>query len=136
MAITNPKTNSPIIYKGFSTVGAERTRNWSLYNIDLVKRDLQNHFQTRIGERCVRPDWGCRVWDYLFEPLNDSTRAKIVAAAMEVINAEPRVKIINMNVIEYDQGIRIEIVCEYLIIGIVDTMFVNFDKSTTSAWGG
>ena len=84
----------------------------------------------------MRPDWGCRVWDYLFEPLDDANRAKIIAAAMEVIKAEPRVKIINMNVMEYDHGIRIEIICEYLIIGIVDTMFVNFDRATAAAWGG
>ena len=84
----------------------------------------------------MRPDWGCRVWDYLFEPLDDTTRKKIVDAAMEVINADPRVKLINMNVMEYDLGIRIEIICQYLIIDIVDTMFVDFNRSTAMTWGG
>lgn len=82
----------------------------------------------------MRPEWGCRIWDYLFEPLDDTTRGKIVEAGIEVINAEPRVKLITMNVMEYDLGIRTEIVCQYLIIGIVDTMFVNFDRSMATAW--
>ena len=84
----------------------------------------------------MRPDWGCAVWDYLFEPLDDPTRTKVVAAAMEVINAEPRVKLVTLNVMEYDQGIRIEIICQYLVIGVVDTMLVDFDRATVATWGG
>ena len=61
--IIKPKT-----YKGFSTLnsGAE---HYSLYDFELIKQDLLNHFYIRQGERLMNPEFGTVIWDLLFEPM-------------------------------------------------------------------
>ena len=43
-------------YKGFSS--KEVSRNYRLYDIDLVKQDLINHFYIRKGEKLENPEFG------------------------------------------------------------------------------
>ena len=42
------------MYKGFSSITSDK--NYSLTNFDLVKRDLQNHFYIRKGEKLMNPE--------------------------------------------------------------------------------
>jgi hypothetical protein len=41
-------------YKGFSTVDESNKSN-QVYDFDIVKQDLLNHFNTRLGERVMNP---------------------------------------------------------------------------------
>ena len=67
-ATNNNKEVSPKMSKGFSTVSLD-TENFSLYDLDLIKQDLINHFYVRQGERLMNPTFGTIIWDLLFEPL-------------------------------------------------------------------
>ena len=64
------------IFRGFSTVDNIRAP-YSLYDDDLVKRDLLNEFQTRKGERLMRPDFGSIIHDLLMEPEDTFTETEI-----------------------------------------------------------
>jgi phage baseplate assembly protein W len=47
---------------------------------------------TRLGERVMRPEFGCAVWDYVFDPLTPQTLGLIEYAVREAINRwEPRI---------------------------------------------
>ena len=47
---------------------------------------------TRPGERVMRPDFGCAVWDHLFAPLDPRTLGQIERAVREAIGRwEPRI---------------------------------------------
>src|SRR5690606_25384047 len=49
---------------------------------------------TAPGERVMRPEFGCRAWDYVFEPLNANTLGMIETAVEEALKRwEPRVTI-------------------------------------------
>ena len=48
------------IFRGFSTVDTVKAP-FSLSDMELVKRDLLNEFNTRKGERVMRPNFGCIV---------------------------------------------------------------------------
>jgi phage baseplate assembly protein W len=113
---------------GFSTVGAERTRNRVLSDIELIKQDLTNHFQTRMGERVMRPDFGCRIWDWLMEPLTESLRQQIVAEAQRVCEADPRVAVIDMQVFELDSGLRVEMTLQVQPFNTVETFSTDFEN--------
>lgn len=115
-------------YRGYSTIDAERTRAWTLTDIALVKRDLYNHFQTRLGERVMRPEFGCRIWDYLFEQSSPALRQDIRNEAVRVVQADPRVNLINVDLIEYAHGVRVEITLDFISMGVVDTMQINFER--------
>ncbi len=47
---------------------------------------------TAPGERLMRPDFGCRIWELLFEPINANTLGLMGEAVREAIGRwEPRV---------------------------------------------
>ncbi|MCK9497077.1 MAG: GPW/gp25 family protein [Dehalococcoidia bacterium] len=49
---------------------------------------------TSPGERVMRPEFGCRAWDYLYEPMNPNTFGLIENAVEEALMRwEPRVTV-------------------------------------------
>ncbi len=55
------------IFRGFSTVDKVKAP-FALSDMDLVKRDLLNEFNNRKGERVMRQNFGCIVWELLMNP--------------------------------------------------------------------
>ena len=49
-------TQKTQVFSGFSTQGRE-FKDPKLYDIELVKQDLLNHFNIRKGEKLENPDW-------------------------------------------------------------------------------
>src|SRR4051812_36280403 len=86
------------IYRGFSTYDWRKRKTFSMSNIDLVKRDLLNHIYTSKGERVMMPNFGTRIPTLAFEPNDERTRKIVEDDLREVINYDPRVKLINLSV--------------------------------------
>lgn len=120
--------NRQTIFRGFSTVGADTARSWRLYDSALVRRDLLNHFMTRMGERVMRPTWGCRIWDYLMEPLTDAMRDLIIDEAVRICREDTRVEVTDVSVREIDYGLRVAISLNYLPQRVADTFSVDFES--------
>lgn len=116
------------IYVGFSTVDRKipQTR---LYDIDLVKRDLLNHLNTRKGERIMNPTFGSIIHDLLFEPFTESVREQIVNDVKNIVEFDPRVELINILVEEDDQGIIVNIDLKFLPFNEVDSLFARFIRN-------
>lgn len=52
---------------------------------------------TAPGERLMRPQFGCRIWDLMFEPVNFNTLGQMAEAAGEAIAQwEPRVDVLGI----------------------------------------
>ncbi len=113
---------------GYSTAAPGSKRSWVLYDIELIKRDLYNHFQTRIGERVMRPEYGSRLWEYVMEPNIDSMRVAIRVEVERICHLDSRLEV--RNVITIDQGNKITIQMELLYrpFQIAETFTVEFDK--------
>ncbi len=57
-----------------------------------IIQSLRILFETRPGERVMHPTYGCRIWDYLFDPMNASTMRTMEAAiAQAILFFEPRI---------------------------------------------
>ena len=95
-------------YMGFSTVNNSDPGN-RLYDFDLVKQDLINHFNTRKGERAMNPNFGSIIWDLLMEPLTDQTRIAIQDDITSICNADPRIHPTEIQITEYDSGYLLEL---------------------------
>ena len=80
-------------YIGFST--DPKFPSFRVTDFDLVVQDLINHLYTRVGERVMNPKFGCVIWDLLFDPFTDETRATIFDNLAAIIDAEPRVNLTN-----------------------------------------
>ena len=44
-------------YKGFSTISSA-SESFALYDLNLIKQDMLNHFHIRLGERLEQPEFG------------------------------------------------------------------------------
>lgn len=118
------------LYNGFSTQG--NRKKFRLTDFELVKRDLQNHFAIRKGEKLMDPDFGTTIWDMLFEPLNEDTRNLIVQEIKRIIAYDPRISANNVIVTQYDMGIQIELDLIYISTNQVGQLLLNFDNRTYS----
>lgn len=115
-------------YRGFSTV-ASATNDWTLYDFELVKQDLINHFHIRQGEKLTDPEFGCIIWDLLFEPFTQETRTAIINNITQIINYDPRLQASDVIVDTYENGIQVEATVIFLNYNISDTMRFKFDQN-------
>jgi phage baseplate assembly protein W len=115
-------------YRGFSTVESD-ARSPVLYDLKLIKQDLINHFHIRKGEKLENPTFGTIIWDMLFEPLTPQVKELIVNDVTEIVNSDPRVKVITTIVTQKDQAIQIELTVLYLPYNIQESMQFSFDST-------
>ncbi len=111
------------LYRGFSSV--ENTGiNTGLFDTKLVEQDLLNQFNTRLGERRMRPNYGSVIHDLLFDLSDSRTESLIVQDAERIILGDPRVQLLDMiSVLDLDQySIRLEIKLKVLEFD----MIINF----------
>ncbi len=117
------------VYKGFSS--KEANKNYKLYDIDLVKQDLINHFYIRKGEKLENPDFGTVIWDMLFEPFTPDVKEIISKDVEDIINYDPRFAVNEIQIDSTDQGIRIQAELVYVPFNITEKMTLNFDRNNS-----
>lgn len=120
------------IFVGFSSVDTNiKQTQWT--DLELIKRDLINHFYTRRGERVMRPSFGCIIWDLLFEPMTADNVSLIVEDATNIVQLDGRVTIQTINLVEYEHGIQLQINLIYEPLNIVETFSLDFDRRTAES---
>ncbi len=125
-----PKTQNGFpnqMYKGFSSVNTS-TENFTLYDFELIKQDLLNHFYVRQGERLMNPTFGTIIWDLLFEPLTEELKDLILQNVNQIVNFDPRVQASNVLVTGYETGIQIEVTLTYLPYNLSENLKIQFDQ--------
>jgi len=115
-------------YKGFSTVN-HKTKNFALYDFELIKQDLLNHFYIRQGERLMQPAFGTIIWDLLFEPLTPEIQNLILQNVNQIFNSDPRIQAGNIVITPYDTGLEIKCDLKYLLYNIQESMKLQFDQA-------
>lgn len=116
------------LFTGFSTVGGDSSTNFKLYDVDLIRQDLMNHFNTRIGERVMRPEFGCRIWDYLMEPFTDLVKQQVTAEAIRVCNQDPRVEVVNATATRVGHMLQVDLELRYIPLKSQEQLSVSFDS--------
>jgi phage baseplate assembly protein W len=116
-------------YKGFNS--KETSKNYKLYDIDLVKQDLINHFYIRKGEKLENPEFGTVIWDVIFEQFTEDVKAIIAKDVEDIINYDPRIAVNEVQIDSTDQGIRIQADITYVPFNINERMTFNFDKNNS-----
>jgi len=123
-----PELISPKTYKGFSTVSSN-TEHFSLYDFDLIKQDIINHFHIRQGERLMQPRFGTIIWDLLFEPMTEPIKALIIQDVNSIVNYDPRVAVADVSISAYDSGIEIIFALTYTPYKITEQIQLRFDQA-------
>lgn len=118
-------------YRGFSTVN-ENTEGYALYDFELIKQDIINHFHIRQGEKLSDPKFGTIIWDVLFEPFTDAVKQAIIKNVTDIVNYDPRVSVQQILVDTYESGITVDCTISYLPYNISEQLQFRFDQSAIS----
>lgn len=115
------------IFRGHSSVGRDFA-DTKLYDIELVKQDLLNHFNILKGEKLENPDFGTNIWLYLMDPLDDETRNAVIEEVEAIVNYDPRVEMDSIEVNDYEQGLQVKVSVVYTGYGLGESMDLLFDS--------
>lgn len=93
------------LYRGYSTYEYQKTKKFTLTDIELVKMDLLNHIYTRKGERVMMPNFGTRIPELAFEPLDQITLDILEEDLRAVFAFDPRVLLLELRITPlYDEN--------------------------------
>lgn len=115
------------VYIGFSTVGRTRPP-YTMTDIELVKQDIMNTFQTRRGERVMRPNYGTIIYDLLMDPMDEITEEAVVEDVRNILRGEPRVEIVDIELRVMEEVLRIDVVLNFAPHNIVEKLFIEYDR--------
>ena len=113
-------------YKGFNS--KVPSQNFKMYDFELVKQDLINHFYIRKGEKLENPEFGTIIWDIIFEQFTSVVRDSIAKDVERIINYDSRLKVSSINVDSTEQGIRIQADLLYVPENLSDALTLVFDR--------
>jgi len=66
---------------------------------DDMTSSMRMVLSTAPGERLMRPDFGCRIWELMFEPINATTLGLMGVAVREALGRwEPRIDVEDVDV--------------------------------------
>lgn len=114
-------------FKGFSTIDKVKAP-YTVTDSELIKRDLLNELYTRKGERVMRPEFGSIVWDILMNPSTASLDEEIREDISRIIEKDPRVKLLNVQVLALDHSVRAEVDIEILPAGDPEKLYIEYKK--------
>jgi len=64
-----------------------------------IKEAIWLILSTSKGERVMRPDFGCGIYEFVFDVINTATMGLIEASVREALTLwEPRIELVNVNV--------------------------------------
>ena len=112
-------------FVGFNTVN-QPLHPYSMTNVDLVKRDILNQFATPMGSRVMLPGFGTNIYSYLFDPFDEYTKNVIIEDAVRVVQSDPRVQMVSIDVFQSDQTLTVAMVLLFVPNNITDSLFAIF----------
>jgi phage baseplate assembly protein W len=118
------------LFKGYSTVGAATTSDSVLYDIDLIKRDITNHFSIKRGEKLENPNFGTTIPWLLFEPFSDEIEKAIEEDVISIFSYDPRVRLNVVEVLKDYNRQSITVNCEvtYVPFNVTDGISWQFGE--------
>lgn len=132
----NNSLQTQFVFVGFCTIDTDQTLNSTLYDINLINQDLTFAFQTKVGERVMRPDWGCKIWDIWMGQLDPYTTAQLIAEAQRIISLDSRLIQQSIDIYESQNGITISLSLLYQPYNVIGNFLATFNSAQTAYFSG
>jgi phage baseplate assembly protein W len=116
---------------GFNTQG--QFKKFTLTDNDLIKQDLINAFGIRQGQLPGRPDYGTRIWNFVFENITDDMLDAISREVQRTVAGDPRLRIAVINTYARDNGLLMELDLQYVTSLDSERLAIFFDQETRTA---
>jgi phage baseplate assembly protein W len=117
-------------YRGFSTVNRD-FGPYGLADNDLVVQDLLNNLNIRKGEKLMNPDFGCIIWDRIFDPLTPALKQEIVKNVQTIISYDPRLSTVSETTIQESpdgHGLVLNFSLQFTRTNQISSLNVKFDS--------
>lgn len=118
-----------ITFIGFHSPETGKTK--VLYDVELVKQDLLNCFNTKKGERVMFADYGFIGWDLLFELDRPDIKQILESDARRIIDNEPRVQLLSIDVQNITKGYQIVITLNFVYLEKIDDLLIKLTSDTS-----
>ena len=118
------------VYRGFSTVNRD-FGPYGLADNDLVVQDLLNNLNIRKGEKLMNPDFGCIIWDRIFDPLTPALKQEIVKNVQTIISYDPRLSTVSETTIQESpdgHGLVLNFSLQFTRTNQISALNVKFDS--------
>jgi hypothetical protein len=123
-----PSTKKVQFYKGYSSL-TPANASVKVFDLDLIKQNIINTFNTRRGERVMNPTFGTIIWDILMEPMTPAIRDALNQDIKLICNSDPRAVPVQMNLTEYPTGYIVEITMKLKGTDQSSSMKLTFDQN-------
>jgi phage baseplate assembly protein W len=116
---------------GFNTQG--QFKKFTLTDNDLIKQDLINAFSIRQGQLPGRPEYGTRLWNFVFENITDDMLDAINREVQRTVAGDPRLRITVINSYARDNGLLMELELQFVTSLDSERLAIFFDQTTRTA---
>lgn len=117
-------------YRGFSTIN--QIKKFRLTDVELVKRDLINHFSIKKGQKLMNPNFGSIIWNMLYEPMTADVEATIIDDVKRIVNYDPRLRVDGVLINEFDHGLQIQIDLTFLPGNYSEQLRLDFNSTSNA----
>ena len=80
--------------------------------------------------RKQNPNFGSIIWDLLYDPLDESTKEDIIEDCKHIINSDPRVSLVSVNVEDFENGLNVKILLNTRPFNKRINLQLDFEKET------
>ena len=116
-------------YKGFSTISDSSQKKFTLTDNGLIKQDLMNALMTRRGSRVMQPNFGCIVWEKLFDNLTATDLNEIGDNITLIVQSDPRLSLQSLDITPGINSITVTLGVQYNINNELDQLILNFNSN-------
>lgn len=127
-AVVSDEEKKSFRYKGFSST--EFKKNFRLYDIDIVKQDILNHFNIRKREKLENPTFGTEIYDLLYEQLTPEIKERIGKEVETVLNFDRRIRVDRLSIDSTMFGVSVIADVTFLPFNLSEQIRVDFDRNT------
>ena len=115
------------IYRGYSSHNYASAKTFKLTDVELVKMDLLSHIYTRKTDRIMMPNFGTRIPDMVFEPMDSFTLIIIEEDLRAVIAFDPRVELRSLSItpLPDNNTVIASIGLLYVELNLIGSMDIN-----------
>ena len=117
-------------YRGFSTIN--QVKKFRLTDVELVKRDLINHFSIKKGQKLMNPEFGSIIWNMLYEPMTADVESTIVEDVKRIVNYDPRLRVDGVLINEFEHGLQIQIDLTFLPGNYSEQLLLDFNSTSNA----
>lgn len=114
-----------VVFKGFSTPTVGKTQ--TLYDVDIVRQDLINHFNTKKGERAFDSSYGFIGWDLIFELEGFDVENLLEADCRRIVDQDPRLELVSITIGVASQIYQINLSLKYVQLEMIQDLTIVFD---------